>query len=106
MIWFSVHLPRSCIPVWSPSSFAMAASFAAGVLAYMIATFNGGYLWHLVLFNEMYSSLKPWTRFDDVVIPLGAAAVCLQVSESARPAKVWKARVSMVRLVATTALQR
>lgn len=57
----------------------MSTSFAAGVLAYMIATFNGGYLWHLVLFNEMYASLKTWTRFDDVVVPLGASAVFLQV---------------------------
>ncbi|CAM9379934.1 unnamed protein product [Scytosiphon promiscuus] len=56
----------------------MGASFAAGVLAYMIATANGCYIWHLVFFNEMYTSLKIWTRFDDVVVPLGAAAVCLQ----------------------------
>lgn len=55
--------------------------FAAGVLAYMIATFNGGYLWHVVLFNDMYLSLKTWNRFDDVVVPLGAAAICIQVRD-------------------------
>lgn len=55
--------------------------FAAGALAYMIATFNGGYVWHLVLFNDMYLALKTWTRLDAVVVPLGVAAVCLQVSE-------------------------
>lgn len=53
--------------------------FIAGVLAYMIATFNGGYVWHLVLFNEMYLALKTWSRFDDVVIPMGAAAIFIQV---------------------------
>lgn len=50
----------------------------------MIATFNGGYLWHLVLFKDMYLALKTWSRFDDVVVPLGAAAVCIQVREGHR----------------------
>lgn len=58
--------------------------FIAGVLAYMLATFNGGYVWHLVLFNEMYLSLKTWSRFDDVVVPLGAGAIFLQVREGQR----------------------
>ncbi|CAN0129630.1 unnamed protein product [Ectocarpus fasciculatus] len=57
----------------------MSTSFAAGVLAYMLATFNGGYLWHRVLFNEMYRSLKVWTRFpEDIGLQLGASAVLLQ----------------------------
>lgn len=50
----------------------------------MIATFNGGYLWHILLFQDMYASLKTWTRFDDVVLPLGAAAIGLQVRERQR----------------------
>lgn len=64
----------------------MSASFVAGVLAYMIATFNGGYVWHLVLFSDMYLSLKTWTRLEDgeVIVPLGVAAVALQVREGAR----------------------
>lgn len=58
----------------------MGMSFAAGVLAYMIVTFNGGYVWHLVLFSDMYLSLKTWTRLDEgVIVPLGVAAVALQV---------------------------
>ncbi|CAM9342978.1 unnamed protein product [Ectocarpus sp. 6 AP-2014] len=57
----------------------MSPSFAAGVLAYVLATFNGGYLWHLVLFNDMYLSLKVWTRFpEDIGLQLGASAVLLQ----------------------------
>ncbi|CAN0197032.1 unnamed protein product [Pylaiella littoralis] len=57
----------------------MGMSFAAGVLAYMIVTFNGGYVWHLVLFSDMYLSLKTWTRLDEgVIVPLGVAAVALQ----------------------------
>ncbi|CAN0514462.1 unnamed protein product [Ectocarpus sp. 8 AP-2014] len=57
----------------------MSTSLAAGVLAYMLATFNGGYLWHLVLFNDMYLSLKVWTRFpEDIGLQLGASAVLLQ----------------------------
>ena len=55
--------------------------FIAGVLAYMLATFNGGYVWHLVLFNDMYLALKTWNRFDDVIVPLGAGAIFLQVRE-------------------------
>lgn len=55
------------------------ASFAAGMLAYMLATFNGGYVWHLVLFNEQYLSLKTWSRFDDPLMPFGVAAIGLQV---------------------------
>lgn len=58
----------------------MSTSFAAGVLAYMLATFNGGFLWHLVLFNDMYLSLKVWTRFpENIGLELGASAVLLQV---------------------------
>eukprot|EP00903_Cladosiphon_okamuranus_P018663 g17177.t1 len=52
--------------------------FIAGVLAFVIVTFNGAYVWHLVLFNETYLALKTWSRFDDVVVPLGVAAVFLQ----------------------------
>lgn len=54
-------------------------AFAAGALAYSLATFNGGYLWHIVLFNEQFLKLKTWSRFDDPDASLALVAVVLQV---------------------------
>lgn len=54
-------------------------AFAAGALAYTLATFNGGYLWHIVLFNEQFLNLKTWSRFDDPDASLALVAVLLQV---------------------------
>lgn len=68
-------------PLYFRGLWCFLTMIAAGMLAYMIATFNGGYVWHLVLFNDMYLALKTWSRFDDPVLPLGAAAICIQVRE-------------------------
>lgn len=54
-------------------------AYAAGALAYSLATFNGGYLWHIVLFNEQFLNLKTWSRFDDPSSSLAMVAVALQV---------------------------
>ncbi|CAM9539011.1 unnamed protein product [Discosporangium mesarthrocarpum] len=54
-------------------------SFFAGALSYMLTTFFGGFVWHLVLFKSSYHSLDTWTRFEEPVIPLGFAAITLQV---------------------------
>eukprot|EP00904_Undaria_pinnatifida_P008584 jgi/Undpi1/4856/HiC_scaffold_19.g08209.m1 len=53
-------------------------AYAAGALAYSLATFNGGYLWHIVLFNEQFLNLKTWSRFDDPSSSLAMVAVALQ----------------------------
>lgn len=53
--------------------------FAAGVLAYTICTFNGGYLWHLTAFHNEYVKLGAWTRFDEPILALGVCAILLQV---------------------------
>lgn len=55
------------------------ASFVAGFLAYSFSTFGGGYLWHLLAFQESYLSLEVWTNFHEPVISLGACAIMLQV---------------------------
>lgn len=57
----------------------LSAPFVAGALAYMLATFNGGYLWYTVLFTKQYLSLQIWSRLVDPAIHFGVVAVALQV---------------------------
>ena len=45
---------------------------------YVVATFAGGALWHLLLFKQVYVELKIFTRIEDPIIPLGLSAMVLQ----------------------------
>lgn len=46
------------------------------VLAYMVATFPLGYLWHLNIFAAYYQSLEVYRA--DVVIPFGIGSMLIQ----------------------------
>lgn len=56
----------------------MRRKFILAWLGYVIATFIGGFAWHLVLFKQTYIELKIFTRIEDPVIPLGLSAMVLQ----------------------------
>ena len=52
--------------------------FLAAWAAYLVVTFAGGAIWHLMLFEATYVRLGIFTRIKDPVIPLGLAAMLLQ----------------------------
>lgn len=52
--------------------------FLAAWAGYLIATFIGGFVWHLLLFKQTYIELKIFTRIEDPVIPLGLSAMVIQ----------------------------
>lgn len=56
----------------------MAGKFLAAWAGYLIATFIGGFVWHLLLFKQTYIDLKIFTRIEDPVIPLGLSAMFIQ----------------------------
>jgi len=72
------------------------AAFFGGWLAYLIITFAMGFVWHLVVFKNLYRKLAIYTRIDDPIVPLGFLAMLLQgavlaylyplVAEGSRPA--------------------
>jgi hypothetical protein len=47
-------------------------------LTYVVITFVMGFVWHLVLFKDLYARLGIFTRIDDPIIPLGLAAMFIQ----------------------------
>jgi hypothetical protein len=55
-----------------------AARFAGAWFAYLVVTFAMGYVWHLVLFKDLYARLAIFSRLDDPVVPLGFAAMLIQ----------------------------
>lgn len=55
-----------------------AARFAGAWFAYLVVTFAMGYVWHLVLFKDLYARLAIFSRLDDPVVPLGFAAMFVQ----------------------------
>jgi len=52
--------------------------FFGAWLAYLVVTFAMGYVWHLVLFKDLYARLAIFTRLDDPIVPLGLAAMLIQ----------------------------
>jgi hypothetical protein len=54
------------------------AKFVGSWLAYLVITFAMGFVWHLMLFKELYAKLGIFTRIDDPIIPLGLAAMLIQ----------------------------
>lgn len=47
-------------------------------LAYVVVTFAMGFIWHLILFKELYAKLGIYSRLDDPIIPLGLSAMFIQ----------------------------
>ena len=54
------------------------AKFFSSWLAYLVITFAMGFVWHLVIFKELYAKLGIFTRIDDPIIPLGFTAMLIQ----------------------------
>lgn len=52
--------------------------FLGAWAGYVLTTFAGGALWHLVLFESTYVKLQIFTRIEDPVIPLGLSAMVIQ----------------------------
>jgi hypothetical protein len=45
------------------------AAFFGSWFAYVAITFALGFIWHLVIFKDMYHRLAIYTRLDDPIIP-------------------------------------
>lgn len=56
----------------------MNRKFLGAWVVYLVATFIGGFVWHLLLFKQTYIDLKIFTRIEDPVIPLGLSAMVIQ----------------------------
>ena len=54
----------------------MKKSFILAVLAYLIPTFIAGFVWHLVVFHDVYSRLNIYR--PDPIIPLGLSSMVVQ----------------------------
>lgn len=54
----------------------MKKAFVLAVLAYLVPTFVSGYVWHLVVFHDVYARLAIYR--SEVIIPFGFAAILLQ----------------------------
>lgn len=54
------------------------AKFFGSWFAYLVITFAMGFVWHLVLFKDLYAKLGIFTRIDDPIIPLGLSAMLIQ----------------------------
>lgn len=54
------------------------AEFFGSWLAYVAVTFIMGFVWHLVLFKDLYRRLAIYSRIDDPIVPLGLAAMIVQ----------------------------
>lgn len=54
------------------------SKFLQAWLAYVVITFIMGFVWHLVLFKDLYAELAIFSRIDDPNIPLGLSAMLIQ----------------------------
>ena len=54
------------------------AAFFVSWFAYVIITFAMGFIWHLVVFKNLYHKLAIYTRIDDPIISLGFLAMLIQ----------------------------
>lgn len=52
--------------------------FVGAWLIYVAVTFVMGFVWHLVLFKDLYRELAIFSRIDDPIVPLGFAAMLIQ----------------------------
>jgi hypothetical protein len=56
----------------------LSIAFYGSWLAYLIITFALGFLWHLVVFKDLYRKLGIYTRIDDPIVPLGFLSMLIQ----------------------------
>ena len=56
----------------------LTVSFLGSWFSYLVITFAMGFVWHLVIFKELYAKLGIFTRIDDPIIPLGFTAMLIQ----------------------------
>lgn len=54
----------------------MARHFWFGLLGYALPTFSIAYVWHLIVFADVYDALEIYR--DDMIIPFGLIAVTVQ----------------------------
>lgn len=54
------------------------AAFFGSWFAYVMITFALGFIWHLVVFKDIYHRLAIYTRIDDPIVPLGFLAMLIQ----------------------------
>lgn len=54
------------------------AAFYGSWFAYVIITFALGFIWHLVVFKDLYRRLAIYSRLDDPIVPLGFLAMLIQ----------------------------
>lgn len=54
----------------------MKRPFVLAALAYLVPTFVSGYVWHLVVFHDVYARLEMYR--PEVIIPFGFGAILLQ----------------------------
>ena len=54
------------------------AAFYGSWFAYVAITFALGFVWHLVVFKNLYHRLAIYTRLDDPIIPLGLLSMLIQ----------------------------
>ncbi|KAA0223886.1 DUF1761 domain-containing protein [candidate division KSB1 bacterium] len=52
--------------------------FIGAWAAYVAITFCLGFVWHLVLFKDLYHELAIFSRIDNPIIPLGFSAMLIQ----------------------------
>lgn len=54
------------------------AAFIGSWFAYVAITFALGFIWHLMIFKNVYHRLAIYTRLDDPIIPLGLLSMLIQ----------------------------
>ncbi len=54
------------------------AAFYGSWFAYLAITFALGFIWHLVVFKDLYRRLAIYTRLDEPIIPLGFLSMLIQ----------------------------
>jgi hypothetical protein len=54
------------------------AAFYGSWFAYVAITFALGFIWHLMVFKDLYRRLAIYTRLDEPIIPLGLFSMLIQ----------------------------
>src|SRR5215208_2478364 len=54
------------------------AAFFGSWFAYVAITFALGFVWHLLVFKNLYQRLAIYTRLDKPIIPLGVLSMLIQ----------------------------
>jgi hypothetical protein len=63
----------------------LTTAFFGSWLAYLAITFALGFLWHLVVFKDLYRRLAIYSRIDDPIVPLGFLSMLIQGAVLALP---------------------